>query len=312
LGAPRSAAAARGRRAMKRLRIGFLVSSRFAQSTSHVPAVMRALSEAGVVVAVIHPVPQMLELSTVRVEHDLYVLKKTSRLALSLAGALHAQGAAIVNSYPVTVALRDKIVTARILQLAGVPTPASYVASHPERLAPLLDGGPLVVKPYQGSDGAGVRVVQNVAELAALPVGRDPVFAQRYHRPEGRDRKIYVVGGRLFGVKKVFPARTEADRQGEPFAPSPELCDIARQCGRAFGIDLYSVDIIESEGKPYVVDMCSIPGCAGVPDAPSHLASYLRAAAERTAQGQPPLAGATSRGGHARALERALSESGRA
>jgi len=31
--------------------------------------------------------------------------------------------------------------------------------------------------------------------------------------------------------------------------------------------------------------MSSIPGCAGVPDAPQYLASYLIAAAERAAQG---------------------------
>ena len=270
---------------MKRLRIGFLVSSRFAQSTGLVPAVMRALSDAGVVVDVIFPTRGALDLAEVRVEHDLYVLKKTSRLALSLAGALHAQGAAIVNPYPVTVTLRDKIITSRILQLAGVPTPATYVASHPDRLAPLLAQGPLIVKPYHGSDGIGVRVVRSVAELSAVRAGRDPVFAQRYHAPQGRDRKIYVVGGRLFGVKKVFPMKTEQDRRGEPFTPGPELCEIARRCGRAFGIDLYSVDIIESEGKPYVVDLCSIPGCGGVPDAQQHLASYLLAAAQRAARG---------------------------
>src|SRR2546422_771970 len=121
---------------MKRLRIGFLVSSRFAQTPGLVTAVMQALSDAGAVVDVIHPTQGALDLSVVRVEHDLYVLKKTSRLALSIAGALHAQGAAIVNPYPVTVALRDKIVTSRILQMAGVPTPATYVAgsrSHPVR-----------------------------------------------------------------------------------------------------------------------------------------------------------------------------------
>ena len=246
---------------------------------------MRALAESGVVVDVIHPVTQALELSQVRAECDLYVLKKISRLSLSLAGALHARGAVIVNPYPVTVALRDKIVTAKILQSAGVPTPAAYVAAHPHELAPFLDGGPLVVKPYQGSDGVGVRVVRSLAELASVRDGRDPVFAQRYHQPEGRDRKIYVVGDQLFGVKKPFPAKTEAEQRGEPFTPSPELCDIARRCGQAFGIDFYSVDIIESEGKPYVVDMSSIPGCGGVPDAPQHLASYLIAAAERAARG---------------------------
>src|SRR2546430_1348576 len=278
---------------MKRPRIGFLVSSRFAQTTGLVTAVMQALSDAGAVVDVIHPPQGALDLSVVRVEHDLYVLKKTSRLALSIAGALHAQGAAIVNPYPVTVALRDKIVTTRILQLAGVPTPASYVASHPDRLAPLLAHGPLVLKPYHGSDGIGVRGVRSVAELAAGPAGRDPILAQRYPAPQGRDPKIYAVGDRLFGVKKVFPTRTEGEKLGEPFTPSPELCDIARRCGRAFGIDLYSVDIIESEGKPYVVDMCSIPGCGGVPDGEQHLASYLIAAAERAARGfRSQLAGA--------------------
>ncbi len=272
---------------MRKLRIGFLVPSYSPQSTSHMPTVMRVLSDAGVVVDVIHPVKQMLELSDVRVEHDLYVLKKTSRLALSIAGALHAQGAVIVNPYPVSVALRDKIITSRILQSAGVPTPDTYVASRPERLESLLDGGPLVVKPYHGSDGFGIRVVRSVAELAAVPAGKDPVFAQRYHPPQGRDRKMYVIGGRVFGVKKVFPARTDAEKHGEPFTPTAELREIVVRCGQAFGIDLYSIDIIESEGKPYVVDMCSIPGCRGVPDGPSHLASYLYAAAERAARGQP-------------------------
>src|SRR5438094_298997 len=83
--------------------------------------------------------------------------------------------------------------------------------------------------------GAGVRVVRSVAELATGPGGREPVFAQRYHPPQGRDRKIYAVGGRLFGVKKVFPTKTEDEKHGEPFTPSEELCDIARRCGRAFG-----------------------------------------------------------------------------
>ena len=58
------------------------------------------------------------------------------------------------------------------------------------------------------------------------------------------------------------------------------------RCGRAFGIDLYGVDIIESEGTPYVVDMCSIPGFKGVPDAPRVLAEYFHGAAERAMRGE--------------------------
>src|SRR2546426_3028514 len=182
---------------------------------------------------------------------------------------------------PVTVALRDKIISSRILQSAGVPTPTTYVVSRLNRLEPLLGAGPLVVKPCQDTCGVDVRVVRSVAELATVPAGKAPVIAQRYHAPEGRDRKIYSIGGRLFGVKKPFPARTEEEKHGEPFTPAPELCEIALRCGRAFGIDLYGVDIIESAGQPYVVDMSSIPGFKGVPDAPLHLAEYFYNAAER-------------------------------
>ena len=273
---------------MKRLRIGFLLPHYSPKSRSFMPAVVEALAESGAIVEVIHPVEGILDLSKVRVEHDLYVLRHTSGLSLSLAGALHELGAVIVNPYPVSAALKDKIVASRTLEAAGVPTPAAYVASQPQQLLALLDLGPLVVKPYQGAGGHQVRIIRTPAELAEVNCGREPVFAQRYHANDGRDRKIYAIGGRLFGVKKVFPRRTEEEKYGEPFTLSPELREIAVRCGRAFGIDLFGVDIIESEGVPYVVDMCSIPGFKGVPDAPRLLAQYFYAAAEQAARAEVP------------------------
>ena len=273
---------------MKRLRIGFLLPHYSPKSASVMPAVVEALAESGAIVEVIHPVEGILDLSKVRVEHDLYVLRHTSGLSLSLAGALHELGAIIVNPYPVSAALKDKIVASRTLEAAGVPTPAAYVASQPQQLLALLDLGPLVVKPYQGAGGHQVRIIRTPAELAEVNCGREPVFAQRYHANDGRDRKIYAIGGRLFGVKKVFPRRTEEEKYGEPFTLSPELREIAVRCGRAFGIDLFGVDIIESEGVPYVVDMCSIPGFKGVPDAPRLLAQYFYAAAEQAARAEVP------------------------
>jgi ribosomal protein S6--L-glutamate ligase len=269
---------------MNPLRIGFLLPD-LRHSRSYMPLVMQALIDAGVVVDVIHPTDRLIDLSMVRVEHDLYVLRQMSGLAFSLAEALHALGAAIVNPYPVSAALADKIVTWRTLHAAGVPTPETYVASRVESLRPLLDAGPIVVKPYKEGGGEGIRIVRTAAELAEVPRGREPIFAQRYHPPRGRDRKIYAIGGRLFGVKKVFPRHTEEEKQGEPFDLTPQLREIAARCGEAFGIDLYGVDIIESEDQPYVVDMFSIPGFKGVPNAPLLLAQYFRAAAERASRG---------------------------
>lgn len=271
---------------MRKVRIGFLLPHYSRHSKSFMPIVVQGLAESGAVVDVIHPPERELDLSRVRVEHDIYVLRHTSGLSLSLAGALQELGAVIVNPYPVSAALRDKIIATRILQSAGVRTPDTYVASDPQELLSLLDSGPLVIKPYQGAGGHHVRVIRTSDELGEVNCGREPVFAQRFRPNDGRDRKIYAIAGRLFGVKKVFPRRTEEEKQGEPFPLTPELNEITLRCGRAFGIDLYGVDIVESEGTPYVVDMCSIPGFKGVPDAPRLLVQYFLAAAERAVRGE--------------------------
>src|SRR6266576_4606474 len=116
---------------MRRPRAGVLLPNYSKHSTSQMPTVVRTLAELGAAVDVIvPPAPgRPVELSSVHVEYDLYVLHKISGLALSLAGALHKLGATIVNSYPDSAALRDKIVATRTLQAAGVPVPATYVAT---------------------------------------------------------------------------------------------------------------------------------------------------------------------------------------
>jgi hypothetical protein len=78
---------------MRRLRIAFLMPSYPPDSPSCIPVVTRLLAESGVKVEVINVKKRVIDLSTVRVEHDLYVLKKIDGAALSIAGALHAQGA---------------------------------------------------------------------------------------------------------------------------------------------------------------------------------------------------------------------------
>src|SRR3989449_10885357 len=120
---------------MTALRIGFLFRRPYgAGHVSIFPKTMQALADAGVVVDVIAANGRLIDLSTVRLEHDLYVLKQISGISMSLAGVLHAQGAAIVNPYPVTVAIRDKVIAARIRGAAGVPMPATYVDRKSTRL----------------------------------------------------------------------------------------------------------------------------------------------------------------------------------
>jgi ribosomal protein S6--L-glutamate ligase len=253
-----------------------------------IPEVVRLLARRGAEVDCVYPAEETTELTGLEPAYDLYVLKSRTEISLSIAGALDATGAAILNPYPVAAACRDKVVASRLLASAGVPIPESYVAASPDRLAPLLEAGPLVVKPPRGSQGRGVRVVRSPAELRDSPDG-GPVFAQRYFEPCGRDRKIYRIGDRVFGVKRVWPARTLEDKLGEPFQADDELEDIARRLGSMLRISLYGFDVVLTDEGAKVVDFSPFPGFKGVPEAPALLADYVYEAAARVVKGEPLL-----------------------
>jgi ribosomal protein S6--L-glutamate ligase len=181
--------------------------------------------------------------------------------------------------------MKDKVVTAKILQAAGVPAPESYVAAAPEQLAEFLDDGPLVVKPYwAGSKGRGVKVIHNTGELASVSADDGVVFAQRYYEPDGRDHKVYRIGGETLGVIRVWPARTYEEKLGQPFEVSGEIREIADRCAQAFGTSLFGVDIIFNRGNPYVVDVNSFPGFKGAAGAARLLADYIYSEAERVSR----------------------------
>jgi glutathione synthase/RimK-type ligase-like ATP-grasp enzyme len=73
------------------------------------------------------PEETLIEPDRLEVAHDLYVLKSHTELSLSVAGVLHARGARLLNPYPSCIATQNKIVAARRLRAAGVPTPRCWV-----------------------------------------------------------------------------------------------------------------------------------------------------------------------------------------
>ncbi len=256
------------------------------------PEVVRLLGELGATARPLHLGDDLIDVARVRLDYDLYVLKNRKDLGMSVAADLHRAGATLLNPYPVAALLRDRIVTFRVLRAAGVPVPETFVASHASQLLPALDRGPLIIRSHRRARPRASAVVSNAAELAALGPMDEPVFAQRYHPPDGpMHRKIYSIGSERFGVLRARPAHTAAEKLGHQFTLTPELEDIARRCGSAFGIDLFGVDVVESEGRTYVIDISSFPGFKGVPHGARRLARYIYGAAERAVRGEPIVPG---------------------
>lgn len=264
------------------MNIGIILEKASLESLSPITADMvRVLEEWGVNVKLLAPLSALSDPAHLQNECELYVLKKPAcKGVLSIAGILHGLGANIVNPYPVSVMLRDKIIALRILQAHDAPVPEFYVAESPEQLAPMLKRGPLIVKPYDGSQGKGIRIVSDETSLREVEAVDGLIFAQRYYPPEGRDYKIYCIGDQLFGVRRVWPARNYAEKLGEPFTLTPAMREIAMRCGQAFNVTLFGVDLIQHEGRLYVVDMSGSPGFKGVPNAALRLADYFYATAQ--------------------------------
>lgn len=216
----------------------------------------------------------LVQSDEVQVAADLYILKSHTELSLGLAGALHTQGAELLNPYRSCSLTQNKIIVSRLLRTAGVPAPRSWVTGDLELARPLVEEMPLIIKPYMGHRGAGINIVRNAAELAALPKPEAPVIIQEYIAGSGEDLKVYVVGEEVFAVRKPF-SETSFTVPGVPVPVTDEVRDLTRRAGKVCGLGLYGLDIIESPRGPFVVDVNYFPGYKGVPNIAPLIADYI-------------------------------------
>ncbi|HVL97671.1 MAG TPA: hypothetical protein VM324_00040 [Egibacteraceae bacterium] len=237
-----------------------------------------ALRAGGVDVALLRAGERPFSVSEADVQDTLYVLRHADESALTIGALLHDAGARTLNPYPAVATCRDKAATAARLAAAGLPVPEGWFVAEPGGIGDLLDGGAVIVKPNRGSKGTGVTVVGNAAELGAVAGNDGPFLVQRYHRPEGLDRKLYRIGDDVFCVGRRFPVATAADKQGALLNVDDKLRRIAIGVGEAIGIDIFGADVVYSGGRPWLVDVSSFPGFKGVPDAGRLLADRIAAA----------------------------------
>ncbi len=234
------------------------------------------LRERGAQVTPIFPDQMLTRVAEVDVAHDLYLMKAGTSASHHLAGILYARGARFLNDYPIVAELRDKFRTNHTLHRAGVRVPDTYMACSREDVLSVLANGPVIVKPPMGSRGIGVAVIDTAADLDDVEIEK-PTVVQRYHAPDdtGFDHKVFRIGDKLFGVHRRFPLRTYEDKVGEPFEVSGELADLTMAVGETYGIQMYGLDFVVSEGKPYVVDVNKFGSYMGVPNAPALLADFI-------------------------------------
>ena len=264
-------------------------------STSVTYEVLNGLKASGADVEVVTERSGLIDLENFRFDYDAYLFKSHSPLAESLAAAAHYRGARLLNEYPATMKVRDKVLTCTLLLQAGIPTPRTFVTDSIETLRPVVRQMPVVVKPYRGRRGMGIEVCLNEAEFDALvarraadvsgdeddggedgtALGERLIFAQEYEEHEPFDYKAYAIGDYVYAIKRVFPAKTKEEKLGTPVGDDPELADLVRRCGRLFGLQLYGVDLVKTPKGYSVIEVNCFPGYKGVPEGGERIANFI-------------------------------------
>jgi len=200
--------------------------------------------------------------------------------------ALHwieQRGIPVVNSPRAIERSVDKFYTTALLQQAGIPVPETVVCERADdamnairRMLAL--GGEIIIKPIFGSMGHGLvrvgdpdlawRIVRPLEQM------RSVFYVQRAIDHDGRDVRMFVIGGRVIGVIERTAVggdwRTNVARGGvaRPTSVPSAWEDYALGAAAAVGADYAGVDLLASTtGEVFVLEVNGIPGWQGLQQA---------------------------------------------
>lgn len=216
---------------------------------------------------------------------DVAVLRGRSLRLLDQARTLMRAGIPLVDPPQAVDAVRDKIVMDLRLTRHGVPTPLTWAGSTKDvitlvtSLDPTARNIPLICKPVLGDNARGIQVLESAAQLADLPWDHDRMIVQHYLPSDGMDLKLYVIGQRIFAVRKPSPLLA-SDAPSEPVEVTATMVDIVDRCRQAFDLTVFGVDCVQTGGLQTddglrVIEVNDFPNFSAVPDAGRLLADHV-------------------------------------
>lgn len=188
---------------------------------------------------------------------------------LSLARALQATGAVVLNPPDVIATCGDKLATSAALVRHGVPTPRTAVAVGAGAALAAAEelGFPVVTKPLMGSWGRLVARADDRQALETLIEHREVLggpehkvhYLQEYVRKPGRDIRLFVVGQQvicaIYRSSEHWITNTARGATASNCPVSDELAALGLAAATAVGGGILAVDVVESERGPLVVEV---------------------------------------------------------
>jgi ribosomal protein S6--L-glutamate ligase len=207
---------------------------------------------------------------------DVVVARTRNRLGLALLRAAGRPGVTVFPRWESVAHVRNKGRGLQTLASRGIPMPRTVLAENPASLKDLsADEFPLLLKPHLGDNASGIVLVRHPLELDDLAWPDGLVVAQEFVDSGSIDVKLYGIGDELWAVRRPSPLTGSSLEPPQRLELTPELAQLARACGEAFGLELYGVDVLLSSRGPLVVDVNEFPNYTGVEEAPAAIAEFV-------------------------------------
>lgn len=167
----------------------------------------------------------------------------------------------------------DKFYACSLLEDEGVPVPRTIVAEKRKDAEKAFEElKEVVVKPLFGSLGTGMLKVDDedmaYRLFSALEFGRNIFYIQEFIPHENRDIRAFILDGKVLASmeRKGENWKTNIAKGGKAQTCdlSPKLKEISIKSAEVLGCEYAGVDIIESDGDPYVIEVNAIPGWRGL------------------------------------------------
>ncbi len=114
------------------------------------------------------------------------------------------------------------------------------------------------------------------------------MYIQKFIECDGMDRKVYVIGNKVFGVKRENPIYLylkkkpktidTAEIKRYDFELTEELEELARYLGKELNLKLFGFDLVKPlhEEGYYLIDINDFPGFRGVPEAAEEIVHLIK------------------------------------
>ncbi|MHA1805647.1 MAG: ATP-grasp domain-containing protein [Promethearchaeota archaeon] len=113
------------------------------------------------------------------------------------------------------------------------------------------------------------------------------VYLQKFIECDGYDRKIYVIGEEIFGIKRENPIylflREHPENidvnelKREPYSVPSKIKEFAKILGKELNLKLFGFDLVQKgKGEYYLLDLNEFPGFKGIQNVSTKLISFFK------------------------------------